>query len=162
MKTAINHIYKKSLFVFMLLACSSFYMNAQVMNSFTPRLNETMQGDFTTIANNVLSRHAVNPYTGEAGNHDFTNNVYVDIDNDATTFNSSSANLTNPEPNIDCLNIYKAYLYWAAADREQSDGSDNQPNWNYNDVKLRLPGETNYTTVTADEVLFRGRDTHFV
>lgn len=54
-----------------------------------------------------------------------------------------------------------ALLYWAAADKEPSTNGDNQPSWNYNDVKLMLPGQTSYTTVTADETIYRGRDFHF-
>ena len=108
----------------------------------------------------MLSRTATGNYNGEAGNHNFSDNVYVDIDTDTSTFNSSSANLTNPEPQLACLSMYKVYLYWAAADREPNNdiNSENQPNWNYNDIKLMLPGQTTYTTYTADDVIYRGRD----
>ncbi|WP_431137510.1 hypothetical protein, partial [Psychroserpens mesophilus] len=144
---------------------SNFATVAQVQEEFTARFNQTVKGDITMIANNMLSRSATQNYTGGNGNHDYTDNVYVDIDGNtgigSSTFNSSSANFSNPEPALACLSIKKAYLYWAAADKEGSNDSDNQPNWNYNDVKLMLPGQTNYTTLTADEVIFRGRDTHF-
>ncbi|MBT8303292.1 MAG: gliding motility-associated C-terminal domain-containing protein, partial [Bacteroidia bacterium] len=70
-------------------------------------------------------------------------------------------NFSNPDLNVQCISIYKAFLYWAAADKEKDNGDDNQPGWNYNDVKLMLPGETDYTTLTADDVIFRGRDAHF-
>ncbi|MEM5566032.1 hypothetical protein WNY78_12995, partial [Psychroserpens sp. AS72] len=148
----------------LLLSFASF---AQVKEIFTPRFNQTIKGDVTIIANNMLSRTATENYTGSSGNHDFTDNVYVDIDGNtgigSSTFNSSSANFSNPEPSLTCLSIKKAYLYWAAADKEPTSdaNSENQSNWNYNDVKLMLPGQTNYTTLTADEVIFRGRDTHF-
>ncbi len=153
---------KQTLFVLFigLFGCSP-YVSAQIQQEFLPRFNEMVRGDFTTIANTVLSRTATESYNAEGDNHDFVDNVYVDIDNDASTFNSSSANFTNPEPQVACLNIRKAYLYWAAADKENDDGTDNQPNWNFNDVKLMLPGETNYNTITADAILYRGRDTHF-
>ncbi|WP_412984808.1 gliding motility-associated C-terminal domain-containing protein [Pontimicrobium sp. IMCC45349] len=160
MKTAINHN-KLSKVILFIAFLSYSLVNAQVLDPFTARYNETLKGDVTIIANNMLSRTATGSYTGNDGNHDFTNNVYVDIDNDNSTFNSSSANFANPEPQLVCLSIKKALLYWAAADREPSENGDNQPNWNYNDVKLMLPGEAAYSTITADDVIFRGRDTHF-
>ncbi len=139
-------------------------MNAQIKVPFQPRYNEYVKGDVTIIANNMISRDATADYNGGDDNHDFSDNVYVDIDNDPSTFDSSSAILDNPEPNLPCLLIKRVYLYWAAADLEpdtSDPNSDNQPNWNFNDVKLMLPGESSYTTLTADDIIFRGRDTHF-
>ncbi len=145
------------LFLFML----NLTLLAQVENDLTARFNETVNGDITMIANTMISRTATQNYNGEDGNHDFTDNVYVDIDTDNSTFNSSSAIFNNPQPQIACLSIRKAYLYWAAGDKETGTGEDNEPNWNYNDVKIMYPGETVYTTITADDVIYRGRNTHF-
>ncbi|WP_275316276.1 DUF5011 domain-containing protein, partial [Tenacibaculum bernardetii] len=135
-------------------------ISAQEKATFKPRFSEAVNGNVTMIANNVLSRHKSDNYNGSAGNHDFTNNVFVDIDNE-NTFNSSNAEFINPEPSLACLGIKKAYLYWAAADMEEDDLED-EPNWNYNQVKIKLPGEVNYQTITADEVIYRGRTEHFV
>nr|BFF37788.1 hypothetical protein BACT7_26500 [Tenacibaculum mesophilum] len=138
-------------------------LEAQIKKGFQPRFSEAVKGNVTLIANNVLSRNKTTSYIGSDGNHDFSNNVFVDIDSDASTFNSSSANLSNPEPTVSCLSIKKAYLYWAAADKEEDNSSD-EPNWDYNKVKLQLPGSLGYTTITADDVIYRGRDEigHFV
>ena len=138
---------------------SVFNVSAQLLEPFSPRYSETLKGDIAVIANNTVSLNRTQPYNGELNNNGLSM-VNVDIDNDPTTFNSSSANLRNPAPNS-CLTIDKVLLYWAAADKDSPVGVDNQPNWDYFDVKLRLPGETDYNTIRADEVIFRGRDTNF-
>ncbi|AUC76246.1 Ig-like domain-containing protein [Olleya sp. Bg11-27] len=154
----INKLQKGLYIVFLLFG---FIAKAQVKKAFTPRYNSTLTGEITMVANNALSRTATTDYQGEQDNHDFTNNVYVDIDNDNSTFNSSSANLVNPRPNDSCLEVDKVLLYWAAADKGINTAgveSENEPNWNYNNVKLMLPGETVYTTIIADDVIYRGRN----
>ncbi|WP_445738394.1 HYR domain-containing protein, partial [Mariniflexile sp.] len=156
--THLTNIHKALHLAILLLGFASF---AQIQKQFTPRYDTTIRGNMAVIANNVLSRTATGNYNGTGGNHDFNDNVYVDIDSDNTTFNSSSANFSNPEPTLACVTIRKAYLYWAAADKEKDDGSDNQPLWNYNNVKLMLPGASTYSTLVADDVIFRGRNTHF-
>ena len=161
------HIAKRSLhiqtFIVILIGLfvTNFELSAQIQKEFSPRFNQMINGDFTMIANNILSRTATEDYNGENDNHSFIDNVYVDIDNDNSTFNSSSANFVNPQPQVACLTINKAYLYWAAADKENEEGEDNQPEWDFSDIKLKLPNETSYETLTADEVLYRGRNTHF-
>ncbi|SHJ19459.1 conserved repeat domain-containing protein, partial [Algibacter luteus] len=134
--------------------------HAQLKNDFDPRFNETVNGDFTMIANNMVSLHVTDPYNGTGDNQD-NNMVYVDIDGDASTFNSSRANFLNPAPSASCLTIKKVLLYWAASDFEPDTSnplSENQLLWDFDDIKLMLPGETDYTTYDADEVLYRGRD----
>ncbi|WP_339916702.1 gliding motility-associated C-terminal domain-containing protein [Yeosuana marina] len=161
LKIRSQNLLKIILSIFLLSNC---VVNAQIMTPFQVRYSENIKGDVTIIANNMISRDSIADYNGGDDNHDFSDNVYVDIDNDSSTFNSSSAVLVNPEPNLACLQIRKVLLYWAAADFEpdtSDPNSENQPNWNFNDIKLMLPGETNYSTLTADDVIFRGRDTHF-
>tara|TARA_R110002073_G_scaffold17446_4_gene65659 strand:- start:3759 stop:6644 length:2886 start_codon:yes stop_codon:yes gene_type:complete len=155
--TQFNHL---AIILLGFILIQSIDVDAQVLDPFTSRYTESIRGDITIIANNMISRNPISNYNGIDDNHDFSDNVYVDIDNDTSTFNSSSANFNNPDPNLNCITLRKVYLYWAAADKE-TNGNDNQPNWNFNDVKLMLPGETTYTTYSADEVIYRGRDVHF-
>ncbi len=118
--TAGNFLKTKSrlitLIVFILATYSS---NAQVIKKFTPRTSDNsplktiynIKGDFTMIGNTNLT--LVNySETTENGNNDMQ---YVDIDNDPTTINSSSAELTfSTENNAipECSNIIYAGLYW--------------------------------------------------
>ncbi len=133
----------------------------QVKKAFTPRYNATIKGDVTIIANNMLSAHPTNNFNTTGDNQDNNNRVYVDIDSDPTTFNSSSATLNDPNPGLACKEFVRAYLYWAASDKEAGGVSQNSESWNHNQIKLMLPGSSTYTTITADEVLYRGRSEHF-
>jgi len=171
MKTTLNRITIKNALCLLILLCI-FYTNAQVKTDFVPRYSTTVKGSFSVIANNVLSRHATNDFNSndiDENNND-DESVYVDIDNDLDTFNSSSADYLSPDNSLadECFTIKKAFLYWAGSDLEANGGVnvpdpiiDNQPNWNYDDIKLMLPGQTTYSTLTADATIYRGRDEHF-
>ena len=153
---------KYALFIGVMLL--SINLIGQVQEGFSPRYSDVVNGDFITIANNTVSETATGSYNGISDNHDL-NTVFVDIDSDETTFNSSSANFTNPSPASKCLTIKKAFLYWSAADKEYGGNTGNggtEPVWNYNDVMLMLPGSSSYNTITADQTIYRGRDDHFV
>ncbi len=158
-----KNLKKLNLIITVLLLFSVTTAFSQLKEAFQPRYSETLKGDLTIIANNTVSLNRTQPYNGELNNNAL-DMVYVDIDTDPTTFNSSNANLRNPDPNAACLSIEKVLLYWAASDLGEIVNGvelDNQPNWDYRDVKLRLPGQANYNTIRADNVIYRGRDEHF-
>jgi hypothetical protein len=165
MKRYLNKI-SASLSVFLLLSfliigCNSGY--AQVIKDFKPResakapkpytnvKNYNLQGDFTMIGNTnlTLKRYA------DTGKNGGNNNemIYVDIDNDRNTRNSSSAELVLPGG--ECTEIVYAGLYWTgrAHDIDKSgvrespmifDGFDKRK------VKLKAQ-DTSYVEITAKE-----------
>ncbi|MEI7663185.1 MAG: Ig-like domain-containing protein, partial [Bacteroidota bacterium] len=131
-------------------------LQGQIKAPFLLRYQTSIKGNMTLIANNVVSATATGNYNGTLGNHN-VNMVFVDVDNDTTTFNSSNATLVMPAGLI-CPVMKKVLLYWSAADMEDP---GNEPNWNFNQVKLKVPGDTVYTTVSADQVIYQGRLEHF-
>ncbi|MFB9055577.1 T9SS type B sorting domain-containing protein [Mariniflexile ostreae] len=110
---------------------------AQNFVDFTPKFNKTLQGDIRLIGNNILSEHKTEPYGTYQYNH-LVNMKYVDIDNDNSTFNSSSADLEIP--NAGCYQIVHAGLYWGAVNRGANSESITDvkfkgPEGGYHDIK---------------------------
>lgn len=95
----------------LMLLLLSLQLFAQNFVPFTPRFNQDLKGDIQLIGNNILGpdNNAFND--GSVYNHN-VDMVYIDIDGDASTFNSSSADLTIPNPG--CYRIIHAGLYWGA------------------------------------------------
>ncbi len=131
-------------------------LQGQIKSPFMLRYQTSIKGNMTLIANNVLSTTATGNYNGTLGNHNVVT-VFVDVDQDTSTFNSSNATLTLP-PGLVCPVMKKVFLYWSAADFEDPGV---EPNWSFNYVKLKVPGDSVYTTVEADDVIYQGRLEHF-
>lgn len=68
-------------------------------------------GDAAVIGNNILSKDAKKPFNDISLTNDDINMVFVDIDNDSSTFSSSSASLKLPKNHS---KIVYAALYWSA------------------------------------------------
>ncbi|NJM78624.1 MAG: DUF11 domain-containing protein, partial [Flavobacterium sp.] len=117
---------------------------------FTPVANGTfngIKGDMLLIGNNIMNRSAGplganNPYNGTGNNNDF-NMQYIDVDTDATTFNSSTADLTIPVATQGCYRIRAAILYWAGVYNTANIGNQVDRS-RLNQVKFKLPGSPNY------------------
>jgi gliding motility-associated-like protein/uncharacterized repeat protein (TIGR01451 family) len=131
-------------------------LHAQIKAPFMLRYQTSIKGNMTQIANNVLSTTPTGNYNGTLGNHSVST-VFVDVDTDTSTFNSSNATLTLPAGLV-CPVMKKVFLYWSAADFEDPGF---EPVWDFNKVKLKVPGDTTYTTVVADQVIYQGRLEHF-
>lgn len=97
------------IFISILLGCT-YIATAQNKKDFT-RINEFyIHGNTQVIGNNILSNHKSKPIDATDEINDEIKMRYVDVDNDASTFNSSSANLTIPKN----ASIKYAALYWVA------------------------------------------------
>ncbi len=158
----------KGIFLTLFFFLTTSFSFAQVKNDFDVRYSADIRGELTFAANNIVSaqidayctgrrRNRVcypeqtpnDPYNLTGSASDFNDNIdmqYIDIDGDASTFSSSSAILTVPDPT--CSLVRYAGLYWSAvyvnSDRSAID-----------DIKFRMPGGT-YQDITADEILFDG------
>ena len=139
---------------------------AQVPVPFTIRYENNLKGDMTLIANSIVNRQTTSeepnvPYNLLGNSSQFNDNLnmrYIDIDNDPSTFSSSSAVLTLPESG--CNKIVYAGLYWSATYRfnngfstSPGDGDNVREN-DFNQVKLKLPGGS-YLDITG-QILFDG------
>ncbi|MDP5230713.1 MAG: T9SS type B sorting domain-containing protein [Cellulophaga sp.] len=155
-------IKKQTILFFILLFCLLSGANAQEAVPFTPRLeggNIEIRGDIIFVGNNILNRasqanpaEANTPYNGNANNNSLWME-YIDIDNDPTTFSSSSAELNIADPA--CSQVRYAGLYWAATypnERStnagaQFTGTPRIEDWNQ--IKFKLPSG-NYIDLSAD------------
>jgi gliding motility-associated-like protein len=124
---------------------------AQNYVPFTPRFNEDLKGDIILIGNNILGpdNNAFNDNSVYNHNVDMQ---YIDIDGDASTFSSSSADLNIPNPN--CYQIIYAGLYWGAV----SPGSESitnvkfkGPTGGYNDIQGTIIYDANGTSVDGGD-----------
>jgi len=150
-KCKINTIMKKptyikaSLVVVLLL----FGLQAFAQNyvPFTPRFNQDVKGDIVLIGNNILGpdNNAFNDNTVYNHNVDMR---YIDIDADASTYSSSSADLIIANPN--CYQIIHAGLYWGAVTNGPESITDVKfkgPTGGYNDITGTVIFEANGTSV---------------
>jgi large repetitive protein len=117
-----------------------------VVTPFTVAYSANVIGDITFAANTLMtspgnSQAAIDARNGVGSNrnNDDWNMAYVDIDSDASTFNSSSAQLVLPAG----ADVLFAGLYWGA--RANSNVSDNV----LQAVKFKRPGDAGYTDITG-------------
>ncbi len=110
------------LLVLSLILGTLFSITAQEIVPLSQRVSKSnIHGDLTMIGNSIVGlaysndeNVAYNPNEAYNGNLNNGNSIseYIDIDSDATTFSSSSADLATPRP--DCTTIAYAGLYWSA------------------------------------------------
>ncbi|WP_179347648.1 T9SS type B sorting domain-containing protein [Winogradskyella pacifica] len=120
------------------------YISAQNLVPFSPRYDQAIKGDILLIGNSNVGLHVSNPYNGNSTNDGVNAAVYVDIDGDASTFNSSSADLDVPGDDS-CYVIVYAGLYWSAV----VDGDEPK-----SDIKFKVPGGS-YEDITGTEIYYQ-------
>ena len=136
---------------------------AQEATPFKSEKSFYIYGDATTIGNNILSKDVKLPFNEPLITNDDIEMVYVDVDQDITTFSSSSAQLKLPENQS---NIVYAALYWTGtysyiygSKREQNgqlffQGKRDRNRSVLSTVKLKLPHQ-NYQDIQG-KVIFDG------
>ena len=115
---------------------------------FSPDKQLYLKGSSVLIGNNIVSTDALKPFNDHKVINDVLKLEYIDIDNDASTFSSSQANLTIPDHS---KKIKYAALYWSAVykydkgvrkiiNREKMiyKGNDKRSE-NINSILLKLP-----------------------
>ncbi|WP_163398687.1 hypothetical protein, partial [Flavobacterium fluviatile] len=128
---------------------------APVFSPSAPQNGVTYTGTVTNLG--TLTSEANVPFNGNGNNNDYFIE-YSDIDNDGSTFSSTSADLMI---NNSCKKIVFAGLYWSAIypyERSTNtgtkyDGSKRVEDWK--NIKFKLP-VGGYQNITADEVIFDG------
>ncbi|WP_308993625.1 T9SS type B sorting domain-containing protein [Mariniflexile litorale] len=143
---------RKSTFTNLLIVLFALlYFNSllgQNLVPFNPRYDEAIKGDILLIGNSNIGVHATNPYSGNSNNESSANRddmVYVDIDNDNTTFNSSNANLDVPN-DVNCYKIVYAGLYWSSVVK----GNTSMAN-----IKFKTPESAGYIDITGTEIYYQ-------
>ncbi len=138
METAYQPKFLKTLLLAFVLSFA--YSFGQTTTPFAQRYETAgINGDLTIIGNSILGDTSDTPYNDDTQNN-FIDMVFVDIDNDANTFCSSSANFTTDN----CNRIVYAGLYWGAISAPANLLPDQ--------VKFKIPGQP-YQDITADETI---------
>jgi uncharacterized repeat protein (TIGR01451 family) len=121
---------------------------ASADRTFTPRFSTNDTGDITIAANTLMTcpTAAANCTSGQGGaaqNNNSFNMGYVDVDGDASTFDSSSSKLRLPAG----ATVLFAGLYWGADTSAGTNGTAAREPGANGKVLLKVPGASAYTTL---------------
>lgn len=158
---------RKIVLLTMLLVCATNF--AQLSVPFKIRYQGFVKGDMTIIANNIVNRVDFTsgpnePYynlTSYAKLNDEFDMAYIDIDEDESTFSSSSAELYLDNSNR--KKIVYAGLYWSGTYRYNTGIQKSEKKFvptdasrgTFSSVKLKLPNNEKYIDISG-QVLFDG------
>ncbi|WP_109437522.1 OmpA family protein [Aquimarina sp. AU119] len=151
-----NRNYNKFQNVFLLIVIYCFSTSiiyGQVEVPLKKRTELTLKGDFKFVSNTILGKVSNDDGSGvfdpnKSYNNGGLNNQFkmgfIDIDNDTSTFNSSSADL-NIES--ECNAIKHVGLYWTASYADANREHD------ITSIKIKYPGEETYSTITNGKII---------
>lgn len=126
---------------------------AQVEVPLLKRTQFTIKGDFKFVSNTILGKIShddgsqpfdPNKSYNDGGLNNQFKMGFIDIDDDPSTFNSSSADLNIKS---ECAKIKHAGLYWTAAYADKDRKHD------IKSVKIKYPGSKKYQQITNGEVI---------
>ena len=155
---------KGSVLLIFLLSFSPSY--SQTNTPFKMRYQSFVKGDMMVISNNIMNRVQYNtdantPYYNHTNkallNDEFTMD-YIDIDEDESTFSSSSAELFFNEEGP--KKIVYAGLYWSATykygsgylKKEEKFVAVDPSRDAFNTIKIKLPNQKNYTDIVGQTI----------
>ena len=138
--------YYKSALIVLFLLLISYSGISQTYDPFEIREKVDVRGSMLVIGNAILGQDN-QPFNDLTRDNQDIDMQYIDIDGDASTFSSSSAELQLP-PHQDgspteCYRVAYAGLYWAAT-LQSGDRSD------IDEVKFKLPGSSTYIDITGE------------
>ena len=147
----------------------SFQIFAQQTKPFKVRHQGYINGDMVLISNNIVNREdsdgkAIVPYNDRTVKNKLNDECvmkYIDIDNDESTFSSSSADLVID--NIEGKKIVYAGLYWSATYLYESSKMTKSKNFKavndkreaFDKVKIKLPNQETYSDIKG-ELIYDG------
>ncbi len=139
----------------LIVVCSFFSAIAysQVEVPLEKRTEFTFKGDFKFVSNTILGKVSNDDGSGifdpnKSYNDGGLNNQFqmgfIDIDNDPSTFNSSSADLIIDS---ECNKIKHVGLYWTAAYADENRKHD------ITSIKIKYPGQESYTDLKGGQII---------
>jgi uncharacterized repeat protein (TIGR01451 family) len=142
-----------NLFLLIVVCSVSTLAYGQVEVPLKKRTELTLKGDFNFVSNTILGKVSnddgtsifdTNKSYNDGGLNNQFKMGFIDIDNDPSTFNSSSANL---DIDSDCNVIRHVGLYWTAA------YADDKRQHDITSIKIKYPGQKSYVTITDGQII---------
>ncbi len=149
-----NFKWFQNTYLLIFICCiSSIIAYGQVEVPLKKRTELTLKGDFKFVSNTILGKvsnddgsDVFDPnksYNAGGLNNQFKMG-FIDIDNDPTTFNSSSADL---DIDSNCNAIKHVGLYWTAA------YADDNRQHDITSIKIKYPGQKSYSTINDAQII---------